>query len=57
MKKVVLLIALLAFLLAVPVAMAQDMVSCCVGGKCGQISKAECDKQKGKAVKDCKECK
>ncbi len=57
MKKVVLLMALLAFLVAVPVAMAQDKVNCCVAGKCAQVAKADCDKQKGKVVKDCKECK
>ena len=58
MKKVVLLMALLAFLVAVPMAIAQDKVNCCVAGKCtAGVAKADCDKQKGTAVKDCKDCK
>jgi hypothetical protein len=58
MKKLVLLVALLAFLVAAPLAMAQDKVNCCVAGKCTEgVAKADCEKQKGTAVKDCKECK
>jgi hypothetical protein len=57
MKKLVLLMALLAFLVAVPMAMAQDKVNCCVAGKCSQMDKAECEKAKGTVVKDCAECK
>ena len=57
MKKLVLLVALLAFIVAVPMAMAQDKVNCCAAGKCTQMAKADCDKAKGMVVKDCKECK
>ncbi len=57
MKKLVLLVALLAFLVAVPMAMAQDKVNCCADKKCTQMTKADCDKAKGMVVKDCAECK
>jgi len=51
------LVALLAFLVAAPLAMAQDKVNCCAAKKCSQMTKADCDKAKGTVVKDCKECK
>ena len=51
MKKLVLLAALLAFVVAAPLAMAQDKVNCCADKKCTQMTKADCDKAKGKVVK------
>jgi hypothetical protein len=63
MKKLVLLVALLAFVAAVPMmamgqAPAADKVKCCVkAGDCKDMAKADCEKAKGKVVKDCAECK
>jgi hypothetical protein len=57
MKKLVLLVALLAFLVAAPMTVAQDKVNCCVAGKCSEMSKADCDTAKGTVVTDCKDCK
>jgi len=65
MKKLVVLVALMAFVVVVPLALAAekpaapaaDKVNCCADKKCTQMTKADCDKAKGKVVKDCKECK
>ena len=57
MKKLVLLVALLAFLVAAPMAMDQDKVNCCADKKCTQMTKADFDKAKGTVVNDCAECK
>ena len=65
MKKVVILLALLAFVVAVPMAMAAekpaapaaDKVNCCTAGKCAPMAKADCEKGGGKVVMDCKDCK
>ena len=66
MKKLVLLLTLVVFMLAVPLAMAAekpaappaaDKVNCCTAGKCAQMPKADCAKGGGKEVKDCKDCK
>jgi hypothetical protein len=65
MRKLVTVIALLAFVAAAPLAMAaeksskEEKVSCCHGkGKCdNKHTKAECENEGGKVVKDCKECK
>jgi hypothetical protein len=61
MKKVVILMALLAFVAAgVMTAYAADApktVKCCVKGECKDMTKADCTKAKGKVVKDCKTCK
>ncbi len=64
MKKLVVVMALLAFVAAAPVAMGADKaakdvkVACCHDGKCDKHhTKAECEKERGKVVKDCSECK
>jgi hypothetical protein len=66
MKKMVLLLTLVVFMLAVPLAMAAekpaappaaDKVNCCTAGKCAPMPKADCEKGGGKVVKDCKDCK
>lgn len=66
MRKVVILLALLAFIVVVPMAMAAekpaappmgDKVNCCTKGKCAQMPKADCEKGGGKVVMDCKDCK
>ncbi len=59
MKRFLLLLTILAFVVAVPLAsIAQDKVNCCMpDGKCAPVAKADCDKAKGTVVKDCKDCK
>jgi hypothetical protein len=59
MKKFFLLLSLMAFMLAAPLAMAakEEKVNCCVKGKCSKMTTAKCDKAKGEVVKDCKDCK
>ena len=73
MKKFFLLLTLAAFIIAAPLAMAQGdtpgaakpavgekgkITNCCSNGKCKQVSSdADCTKDGGKVVKDCKECK
>jgi hypothetical protein len=58
MKKVLALLILAAFMVAAPLAMAkEEKVNCCVKGKCSKMTAAKCDKAKGEAVIDCKECK
>jgi hypothetical protein len=70
MKRVVIFLTLAAFIIAVPLAMAQGSpekpisgspdkgISCCVKGKCEQVkAEADCTKLGGKVVKDCKDCK
>jgi uncharacterized protein YxeA len=63
MKKILVLVMLLAFVLAVPMTMAAekkattDKVKCCIKGDCKDMTKAECTKAKGKVVTDCKKCK
>ena len=71
MKKVIMLLTLAAFVFAVPFAMAADQptmpkaagadqpsINCCAKGKCNKAaSEAECTKEGGKVVKDCKDCK
>jgi hypothetical protein len=64
MKKLALLLTLMAFVVAAPLAMAQKemkkaepKINCCIKGKCSKMTKASCDKKKGQEVQDCKECK
>lgn len=64
MKKIMALVVLLAFALAVPMTMAAEKkastaakVKCCIKGDCKEMTKAECSKAKGKVVTDCKKCK
>ncbi len=58
MKKFFMLLTLMAFAMAAPLAMAADVdINCCVKGDCKKMTKAECKKAKGKVVKDCKDCK
>ena len=71
MKKLLVLLTLAAFVFSVPLAMAagylgrcqgrrgqQAQVNCCIKGKCTQVgSEADCAKEMGKVVKDCKDCK
>jgi hypothetical protein len=64
MKRLVLLLTLMAFAVAAPLAMAQkemkkaeSKINCCIKGKCSKMTKANCEKKKGQEVQDCKECK
>ncbi len=64
MKKVVILMALLAFVAAGVVSVCAQAkeapkVKCCIKatGDCTEMTKADCSKAKGKVVKDCKDCK
>ncbi len=63
MKKLVLLLTLMAFMAAAPLAMAQKetkkdpKINCCIKGKCSKLTKASCEKKKGQEVQDCKDCK
>jgi hypothetical protein len=65
MRKLVMVISLLAFVAAAPMAMAAEKpskaekVACCHGkGKCdNKHTKTVCEKEGGKVVMDCKDCK
>ncbi len=71
MKKLLVLLTLAAFMFSVPLAMAAGdtpgakagdkepaKINCCIKGKCTQVgSEADCAKEMGKVVKDCKDCK
>ncbi len=64
MKKFMILVTLMAFFVSAPLAMAQHSskkaapkVKCCVKGECKQVTKAECKKEKGKVLRDCKKCR
>jgi hypothetical protein len=69
MKKLLVLLSVLAFAFTAVAAMAQDnkqekakkpekRVSCCIKGECKKdVTKAECAKEKGKVVADCSKCK
>ena len=68
MKKLVVLLILVAFAVAVPSAMAQDKkekpvkeekkITCCIKGTCQEgMTTAKCKKAKGKVVKTCSHCK
>ncbi len=63
MKKAVIILTLLSFVIAAPFAIAQGKakddtkVNCCIKGDCKEMLKAECKKAKGKVVKDCSKCK
>ncbi len=63
MKKLMLLLTLMAFVVAAPLAMAQKetkkepKINCCIKGKCHKMTKANCDKKKGQEVTECKDCK
>lgn len=65
MAKFLTIVFLLAFMVAVPIAMAAEKpaagpkVACChKKGECDNLhTKAECEKEGGKVVKSCKDCK
>ena len=59
MKRLLACIALLAFMMAAPFAFAAEkpLINCCIKGKCEKMTKADCQKSKGKVVRDCKRCK
>ena len=60
MKKLFIMIAVLAFMVSAPFAIAKKApkVNCCVNGKCEKVaSKAACKSAGGKVVKSCKSCK
>ncbi|HMK36351.1 MAG TPA: hypothetical protein VK463_14850 [Desulfomonilaceae bacterium] len=70
MTKLFTMLTLAAFLIAVPLAMAeqpatpkvpggeQTSINCCAKGKCSKAaSEVDCAKEGGKVVKDCKDCK
>ncbi|MBI4966308.1 MAG: hypothetical protein HY913_23720 [Desulfomonile tiedjei] len=59
MKKLFVMMTLMAFVVAAPFAMAaKKPVKCCIKGQCEEkATKADCTKLKGKVVSDCKKCK
>jgi hypothetical protein len=70
MRTFLVVLTLVAFAMAAPLAFAADqtlplagaekgkVINCCNQGKCSQVkSEADCTKAGGKVVKDCKECK
>jgi len=63
MRKLLVIVALLAFAGAVPMAMAAEKkaapkeVNCCVKGEVKKLTKADCKKAKGKVVKKAEQCK
>lgn len=71
MRRFLVVLTLVAFAMAAPLAMAADqtaapltggekskVINCCNQGKCSQVkSDADCTKAGGKVVKDCKDCK
>jgi hypothetical protein len=64
MKKLMILVTVMAFFVSAPLAMAQTAtkkpeakVKCCVKSECKELTKADCKKQQGKQIKDCKKCK
>ena len=57
MKRFFMLLTLMAFMAAAPLAMAAKKVDCCAKGKCHKVTEAKCMKMKGEVVKSCKECK
>jgi hypothetical protein len=66
MKKLLVLVTIMVFAMAVPFAVAQTdkkadkvdkKINCCIKGECQEMTKAECKKEKGKVVADCKKCK
>ncbi len=58
MKKILILLTLVAFVVAIPLASVAAGVKCCADGKVTEVAdKAACDKAKGKVVKDAAECK
>jgi hypothetical protein len=67
MKKLLVSLTIMAFAAAAPLAMAESdlkkpekaekRIHCCIKGDCKEMTSAECKKEKGKVVKDCKNCK
>jgi len=60
MKKLFVMMTLMAFVVAAPLAMAKSKpVKCCIKGQCEEkATKTDCTKKaKGYVVKDCKKCK
>jgi|GEM_PF-1441200 len=62
MKKIIVLLTLLAFVAGVPMAMAaakakEEKINCCVKGKCKKMTEKKCEAAKGEVVVDCKDCK
>jgi hypothetical protein len=60
MKELLLIPTLMAFVVAVPLAMAKEpaKINCCIKGKCEQMTKTDCKKEKGTVVKNCeRQCK
>lgn len=68
MKKLLVIVALLAFACAAPLAMAAEKkaekkaappkeVNCCIKGEVKKLTAAECKKEKGKVVKKAEQCK
>ncbi len=64
MKKILILVTLLSFVIAAPFAVAKEKakkdvpkINCCVKGDCKQVTEAKCIKAKGKVVPNCSDCK
>jgi|GEM_PF-385515 len=63
MKKILIFLTLLSFVVAAPFAVAKETgkkepkINCCVKGDCKQKTEAKCAKVKGKVVAQCADCK
>jgi len=61
MKRLIILLSLLAFVGAAPLAVAasktDSKINCCIEGKCEKLTKKACKEAKGKVVSSCKKCK
>jgi hypothetical protein len=65
MRKLLLLLTLLAFVASAPLAVAQEKtkkekpkkISCCVKGKCKSMTAENCDKRQGKVFELMDNCK
>jgi hypothetical protein len=65
MKKLLVLVTIMVFAMAVPFAVAQTdtkktekKINCCIKGKCHKkMTEAACAKKKGEVVTSCDECK
>lgn len=57
MKKVVILLTMVAFIAMGSVTMAEKKVNCCADGKVTKTTEKACAKKGGTVVKSAKECK
>lgn len=65
MKKLLILLTLVSFVIAAPFAVAQEKakkadepkINCCVKGDCKPMTETKCTKAKGKVLAQCADCK